>query len=183
MSVGRQGGLVVCGAKVWGGDRHASERATLQPRLLPRTSTCQHSTNHEQPPALRLPPAKPSTAFNPLARSSPSIDLVSTPVYEPEPAPPSPPQQDLPPPKPARKSAAMPARRTSTDDEFNTWFAQFADEDEPDKMAHEGIEALFDQMGLDMNGVSTVQACVCRRSFHQVVGKVWSQFGRFKGGC
>ena len=48
----------------------------------------------------------------------------------------------------------MPARKGSGDDEFNKWFDQFAEEDEPDRMGHEGIEALFEQMDLDMNGVS-----------------------------
>ncbi|BGP22933.1 hypothetical protein JCM10295v2_001824 [Rhodotorula toruloides] len=54
--------------------------------------------------------------------------------------------------KVSKVSKASKARSLPFEDAFPAWFSQFAEEGEPDKMGGEGIEKLFEDMELSMEG-------------------------------
>jgi hypothetical protein len=56
--------------------------------------------------------------------------------------------------QPSKASKASKVKPLPLEEAFPAWFSQFAEEGEPDKIGGEGIEKLFDDMELSMEGVS-----------------------------
>jgi hypothetical protein len=50
--------------------------------------------------------------------------------------------------------ASKPVNKLPFEQAFPAWFAQFAEEDDARKMGGEGIEKLFEEMDVGMDGVS-----------------------------
>lgn len=66
-------------------------------------------------------------------------------------------------PLPAAPPSSLEKKQVQWQQTVSEWFSQFAEEDDPNKMGGEGIEKLFEQMNVSMEGVSHRVAPPCQK--------------------
>ncbi|GAA5970147.1 hypothetical protein JCM11641_000286 [Rhodosporidiobolus odoratus] len=126
----------------WKGKKKATEEIVLG------SSDVEGSDNDvvvEDAPKKKKPAAPKKNETKTPAKQSKAAQAAYSPVEEKTTSTP----RDV---APAKKSPKKPAKKVPFEQAFPAWFASFAEEDNPSKMGGEGIEKLFEDMDLSMEG-------------------------------
>ncbi|GAA6001043.1 hypothetical protein JCM10207_007386 [Rhodosporidiobolus poonsookiae] len=124
--------------------------------LPPRVDSDDSDVQIETPPKKKKAAAPKKKDTKPATtKKSKAAIAAQTPLSDADDSPSTP--RDLAPAaaasKPKPKAAAKKSKPAPFEQAFPEWWACFAEEDEPDKMGGEGIERLFEEMGVSMEGV------------------------------